>query len=206
MSHAKENEQTSHETRKSPGPETTELLAAAQRGDTDAKLALVTRAVPYVKAILRGRLPAAARGYEDTNDLAQDAILQTLRRLDRVTPRHAGAMPAYMGKAGWNLVRDHARAAARHPRQVELDDQIPSSRPSALNDLMRQENRRRVRRELRALSRKDQQILTLSAEGDRSLADIARLAGLPSAAAASMAIIRAERRLKDQLIAHSKGA
>src|SRR5688572_3737271 len=70
---------------------TMELLLRAQGGDRGAVEALLQRSLPSLRRWAHGRLPTAARGYLDTEDLVQESALHALRRLDYFEPRHVGA-------------------------------------------------------------------------------------------------------------------
>src|SRR5436309_7978487 len=71
---------------------TIELVVRAQNGDRAAVEALLQRCVPRLRRWAHGRLPAAARGGLDTEDLVQESVLHVLGRLDAFEPRHVGAM------------------------------------------------------------------------------------------------------------------
>lgn len=178
---------------------TVELLVSAQRGDGVAKQSLVVRALPRFKVWARGRIPPAARGHQDTGDLIQDAVFQMLCRLQQFTPRHRGAVPAYLQLTAKNRVRDEARRLARRPAAVELDERLPSDHPSPLAETLRNDDRRRVRRALATVRPKDRRLMMVRAQSACSLSDLAKMMGLPSASAAGMALHRAQRRLKAQL-------
>lgn len=178
---------------------TVELVAAAQKGDQAAKERLVVKALPRFKSWAHGRLPALARGHQDTQDLAQDAVLQLLRQLRHFTPRHEQAVLGYLRMTAQNRVLDEVRRAGRRPIPVELDEALPLQRPDPLTDLVRVSERQRVRRAIGQLRPKDRKIITRSANGSCRLAELAKLMGLPSAAAAGMALRRAELRLQAQL-------
>ena len=60
-----------------------ELIALARAGDSQALSALFTRQKASLKTWARGRLPQWARRALDTNDLIQEALLQTLRHIHR---------------------------------------------------------------------------------------------------------------------------
>jgi len=100
---------------------TVELLARARRGDAAAIETLLTRHLGPLRRFTRGRLPARARDLADTDDLVQDALLQTLKHLDGFEPRHPGALQAYLRQAVLNRMRDHLRRHARAPDRIELD-------------------------------------------------------------------------------------
>ena len=178
---------------------TIELLVAAQQGDQEAKARLVVRAAPRLKASMRRRLPVAARAYQDTDDLVQETLLQTLRRLKQFNPNHSGAVPTYLRRAAMNRVRDEARKIGRRPRAVELDDRVPSQQPDPLAQALKKETRQRLRRALGDLRAKDRRLLVTHATEQGTLSDLAKRVGLRSAAATGMALVRAERRLKAQM-------
>src|SRR5258706_15544900 len=74
---------------------TMELVIRARKGDRMATEALLERCLPQLKRWAQGRLPAAARGSLDTNDLVQDAAINLVKRLEVFEPRHVGAMQGY---------------------------------------------------------------------------------------------------------------
>jgi len=178
---------------------TIDLLVSAQQGSQDAKARLIVRAAPRLKASVHGRLPVAARAYQDTDDLVQEALLQTLRRLKQFRPEHSGAVPAYLRRAAMNRVNDEARRIRRRPRAVELDDRVPSQQPDPFEQATKSETRRRLRQALADLRAKDRKLLVIHATEQGSLSDLAKTMGLPSAAATGMALSRAERRLKTHM-------
>jgi RNA polymerase sigma factor (sigma-70 family) len=102
---------------------TVELLARARRGDDAAIETLFARHLGPLRRFTRGRLPARARDLADTDDLVQDALLQTLKHLDGFESRHPGALQAYLRQAVMNRLRDHLRRQARAPGRVDLDDE-----------------------------------------------------------------------------------
>ncbi len=175
------------------------LLTNAQAGDRRAKEQLLVETAPRIKSWLHGRLPRAARGHQDTDDLAQEALLHALRRIDVFDPRHSGAVPAYLFRSAVNRARDEARRANRRPQVVELDEQTPSATLDPLTSALRGEARRQLRAALSSLRQKDRQLLLARVEGPCRLAEVARKAGLRSEAAAGMAIGRARRKLRQRL-------
>src|SRR5207249_2827683 len=111
---------------------TIELVVRAQRGDRSAVEALLQRCLPSLKRWAHGRLPAAARGSLDTEDLVQESAMHVLRRLDVFEPRHVGAMQAYLRQSVINRIRDEVRRIGRHPPALELPEDYPSDRTSPL--------------------------------------------------------------------------
>jgi len=100
---------------------TVELLARARLGDQAAIEVLFARHLGPLRRFTRGRLPARARDLADTDDLVQDAVLQTLKHLDGFEPRHPGALQAYLRQAVLNRMRDHLRRHARAPDRIDID-------------------------------------------------------------------------------------
>src|SRR5262245_12412687 len=98
-------------TREEPlSPETTiELLELAKGGDPQALDRLLERCVPALRRWAHGRLPASARGMNDTADVVQDTIMSAMRRLEAFESRHQGALQAYLRQAVMNRIRDIIR-------------------------------------------------------------------------------------------------
>src|SRR2546426_406809 len=65
-----------------------ELVARAEAGNRAALDELLVRCLPSLRRWAHGRLPSAARGALDTEDLVQQAAFQTLRRLHLFQPHH----------------------------------------------------------------------------------------------------------------------
>jgi len=109
---------------------TTELLLRARHGDASAIDRLLTRHLSPLQRFAQGRLPGWARGLADTDDLVQDALLQTLKRLNAFESRHPGALQAYLRRAVMNRLREELRRQSRVPGQIlDLDDRgSPGSR------------------------------------------------------------------------------
>src|SRR4029453_6711983 len=91
-----------------PLESTQQLLDLVRQGDRDALERLYVRCLPPLRRWARGRLPAAARGALDTQDLVQDTVVNSLRRLDQFDSRHEGALQADLRQAGPNRIRDEA--------------------------------------------------------------------------------------------------
>ena len=183
---------------------TTELVLEAQRGSRTAREELLVRSLPSLRKWARQRLPPSSRGHMDTCDLAQEVALLTVAHLGRFIPEHAGSMAGFLRRVATNRVYDEFRRTVRRPECVELDERIPSGQPGPLDLAVREEERRRYGLALRKLRSKDRRLVVARTRGNCSLATIARRFGLPSVAAAGMAVRRAERRLKQQLAPSSQ--
>src|SRR5262245_59821821 len=75
------------------------LLERARAGDQAAIDALFERCVPPLLRWARGRLPRWARDLADTQDVVQDAVLQTFKQLKTFEARGEGALQAYLRQA-----------------------------------------------------------------------------------------------------------
>ena len=178
---------------------TDDLLAAAQTGDDAAKMQLVVNALPLAARRMRGRLPHNARDGQDTGDLLQYAALQLLQRRERFVPRHPMATQGYLCVSVSNRIRSELRRTSHRLVLTALDDELPSHCASPLTMVIRKELRQHIRLALAALRPKDRRILTTRATCQGSLADLAKTLGLPSPAAAGIALIRARTRFRFEL-------
>lgn len=167
--------------------------------DTASVDTLVQRCLPSVQRWAHGKLPRGSRGDFDTKDLVQEAALRMLKRRALFSPRHAHAVQAYLRRTVLNLVRDEARRLARRPEAVDLGDELPCDQTGPLEITIRRELRARYEEALRTLRPKDQRLIVASIDEERHVNDIARAFGLPSPAAARMAVARAFNRLMRKL-------
>src|SRR5262245_59355796 len=96
------------------------LIERAQAGDPDALDRLLASHLTPLRRWATGRLPHWARDVADTDDLVQDTLLQTFKRLDGFEVRGAGALLAYMRQSVLNRVRDELRRKGRRPETTAL--------------------------------------------------------------------------------------
>ena len=183
-----------------PNPlETTfELLARVRQGDRDALERLFARCLPALRRWARGRLPSAARGVLDTQDLVQDTILSSLRRLDHFESRHEGALQAYLRQAVLNRIRDEARRFGRRPTATELTDSQPSDAASPLDIAIGREGVERYEAALQRLRPADREAIIGRLEMQHDYQELATILGKPNANAARVAVTRALARLMEQ--------
>jgi RNA polymerase sigma-70 factor (ECF subfamily) len=177
---------------------TIELVLKAKSGDHMAVEVLLQRCLPPLKRWAHGRLPAAARGLFDTGDLVQEAAFHAVARLETFEPRQVGGMQAYLRKAVINRIRDEMRRVGRRPASVELSENHASDQTTPLEAAIRREIYRRYCEALLRLRSKDRRLIVARVELHWGLDEIARRFGLPSAAAARMAVNRALRRLESR--------
>jgi RNA polymerase sigma factor (sigma-70 family) len=174
---------------------TMELVIRARKGDRMATEALLERCLPQLQRWAHGRLPAAARGSLDTNDLVQDAAL--------FEPRHVGAMQGYLRQSVINRIRDEVRKIGRHAPPSELPEDHPSDRTSPLEAAIQAEAYERYRQALTRLEPKDRELIVARVEVQWSVAEIAQRFGMRTVDATRMAVSRAVRRLTEQMKALS---
>jgi RNA polymerase sigma factor (sigma-70 family) len=103
-------------------PESTfHLLDRARAGDQEALERLFERHVKPLQRWARGRLPRWARDLADTDDLVQDTLVQTFKRIEVFEPRRVGALQAYLRQAVLNRIRDELRSKRRQPDVTDLN-------------------------------------------------------------------------------------
>ena len=90
---------------------TVELVARAQQGDRSALESLFDRHRAPLRRWARGRLPRWARNLADTDDLVQEALIQTFKRIEDFEARGSGALQAYLRQALLNRLRKIADRA-----------------------------------------------------------------------------------------------
>ncbi len=173
-----------------------DLVARAQAGDRAALDELLVRSLPSVHRWAHGRLPIYARGALDTDDLVQQAALQTLKRLHLFEPRHVYSLQAYLREAVVNRIRDAVRTQARRGLMGDIPPNLPDDRfdeyaPSPLEEVLRQETVERYRRALKRLKTQEQRAVVLRLELELGFEELAEQLGKPTVAAARMAIKRA---------------
>src|SRR5439155_26664017 len=95
------------------------LLELAQAGDRAALDSLIARYLPRLQQWASGRLPRWARDMADTQDLVQETLFQTVKRIDRFESRGEGALLAYLRQAMLNRIREELRRANRRPAKRE---------------------------------------------------------------------------------------
>ncbi len=174
-----------------------ELLDRVRQGDQAALDRLLRRYVPALRRWASGRLPRWARDLAETEDLVQDTVLKSLRRLDAFEYRDEGALQAYLRRAVMNRIRDECRRVARRPHVGELDDRTPDDGLSPLEAAIGSEAVARYEEALQTLKRDDQQAIVARIEMGYSYEEMAVMLGKPTAEAARVAVSRALVRLAE---------
>ena len=179
---------------------TMQLLARARSGERTALELLYARYLPRLQRWAQARLPRGARGALETNDVVQDALLQTLHRLDDFDPKHSGAFRGYLRQALRHRIIDEARRVQRRPESEPASSGIVDPGPSPLDEVIGRECLERYERAFARLTPVDQAALTLRLEDKASYEEIAEELRKPSADAARMAVKRALVRLTSEMV------
>ena len=180
-----------------------ELVVRAREGDKAALDTLFERYRPRIQRWAHGRLPAAARGAHETNDLVQDTLMKVFQRLQQFEPRHPGAFQGYVWTTMWNCIRDVARRYQRVGNVGPLDSDIPAYEPSPFEIALGRETYARYERALEALRPEDREAIIARIELILPYAEVGAALGKPSVAAAQMAVSRALVRLAENM-AHER--
>lgn len=171
------------------------LLSRAKQGDSVAMEALMGRYLVRLQRWAHGRLPLTARTLIDTDDVVQDTVLNTFRRLEHFQPKHDGSLLAYLREAVSNRIRNELR---RRPpsidSEVELDG-LPSVMPSPLDHTVTRRSFERYEQALGALDEDERAAIVGRFEMGYSFDALARALDRPSADAARKVTERALRRL-----------
>ena len=178
---------------------TIELIARARSGDAVATEALLQRCLPPLKRWAHGRLPSAARGSLDTDDIVQSAALQLLKRLDRFEPQHVGAMQAYLRQSVINRIRDEVRRIGRQPPAIELPEELPSDKSSPLEHAIQAEAYERYLVALSKLRPRDRELIVGRIEMQWTFPEIHHRFEFSTIDAGRVAVGRAVRRLTSVL-------
>ena len=88
---------------------TLSLVQRAKAGDEAALQHLCARYVPRLHRWASGRLPGYARDLLATDDLVQDALFQTVRRIEDFRSEREGAFQTYLRQVLMNRIRDQIR-------------------------------------------------------------------------------------------------
>lgn len=193
------------ENRQIPAESSFELLQRARGGDHTALDRLVALYLPRLRRWATGRLPAWARDMADTQDLVQEALIQTFRKIESFEWRGDGALQAYLRQVVLNRIRDELRRAGRRPPREALDTQAPDSSPSPLEEAVGSEALDRYEQALQRLRPQEREAIVMRIELGFTHEQLATALNKPSANAARMAVERALLRLAAEMRAIATG-
>jgi len=184
----------------SAGSESTfHLLERARAGDQEALERLFARHLKPLQRWASGRLPKWARDLADTDDLVQDTLAQTFKRIDHFEPRHVGALQAYLRQAVLNRIRNELRRKGRQPQATDLDGVEVESVESPLEQAIGQEAVERYEAALQRLKAEEREAIIARVEMGYSFEELAEALGKPTPDAARKTAHRALVRLAEEM-------
>ena len=180
---------------------TFELIERAREGDQESLERLMARHLGPLRRFVSGRLPLWARDLSDTDDLVQDTLLRTFKKIEDIDVRGAGALQAYLRQAVMNRLRDELRRKGRAPAAVAIDanglDLVAEGSP--LEEAMGREAFERYQAALTRLRPEEREAIIARVEMDYSYAELAEILGKPTPDAARKAAQRALLRLAEEM-------
>jgi len=175
------------------------LIERLRQGDREALERLLARHAGPLRRWISGRLPRWARDLADTDDLVQDTLLRTFRKMEDFEPRHVGALQAYLRQAVLNRLRDELRRKGRAPSMVDLDDVRLEAAGSPLEEAIGREAVERYEAALARLKPEERELIIARVEMDYSYEELAEAFGKPTPDAARKAAQRALVRLAEEM-------
>jgi len=174
------------------------LLERARAGDEEATNQLFARHVRPLQRWASGRLPKWARDMTDTDDLVQETLLQTFKRIEQFEPRGVGALNAYLRQAVLNRIREELRRKGRRPDATGLSA-LEADGQSPLEQAIGNEAIERYERALSSLRPDEQDAIIGRIEFGYTYEELARELGKPTPDAARKAAQRALVRLIEEM-------
>ncbi len=178
---------------------TFQLIERFRGGDEQALERLFARHLPRLQRWAKGRLPKWARDLADTQDLVQETLLQTFKRIEGFEPAREGALQAYLRQAVMNRIRDEIRRVGRKPAQVELEGTEVDPSRSQLEEAVGMEEIERYENALARLRPEEREAIILRVELGYTYEELARMLGKPTSGAAHKATKRAVVRLAEEM-------
>ena len=192
----------SDETFKPPNADvesTLHLIGQARGGDQDALDRLFARHSEPLRRWATGRLPKWAPDVADTDDLVQETLLRTFRRIGDFEPRGAGALLAYLRQAILNAIREELRRKGRRPDGTVLDGLEADRALSPLEQAIGGEAVDRYERALARLKPGEREAIIGRIEMGYTYEELGAALGKPTADAARKAAQRALVRLVEEM-------
>ena len=175
------------------------LIERARAGDREALERLFARHLKPLQRWARGRLPKWARDLADTDDLVQDTLVQTFKRIEDFEPRRVGALQAYLRQAVLNRIRNELRRKGRQPHATDLDGLEVESVESPLEQAIGQEAVERYEGALQRLKAEEREAIIARVEMGYSFEELAEALGKPTPDAARKTAHRALVRLAEEM-------
>ena len=176
------------------GADTIEIIRLAQAGDETAKNLLLNRVRPVTLCWLRGRLPQV-RDMKGTEDLVQEVLLRTIRRLPVLNIPSASHFMGYLYRASINALRTECIHLSRRPAHEEIHSTLsdPTESPELHFDF--EESLARFDRCMQKLSPKKRGLVATRIPGGKTLDEIQVEFGYKSREAARVAVFNATNQL-----------
>lgn len=179
---------------------TLQLMERARAGDRQAVDLLFQRHAKPLRRWASGRLPRWARDLADTDDLVQDTLLRTFKRINEFEPRGVGALQAYLRQAVLNRIRDEFRRKSRRPEETDLDGvEVDAAAASPLEQAIGAEAVERYERALARLRPVEREAIIGRIELGYEYDELAEALGKPTPDAARRAAQRALVRLAEEM-------
>jgi RNA polymerase sigma-70 factor (ECF subfamily) len=175
------------------------LIERARTGDQEALNRLFARHSDPLRRWARGRLPKWARDIADTDDLVQETLLRTFKRIGDFEARGVGALQAYLRQAVLNAIREELRRKGRQPDATGLDGLEADRNLSPLEQAIGGEAIDRYERALARLKDGEREVIIGRVELGYSFEELADALGKPSADAARKSAQRALVRLVEEM-------
>jgi RNA polymerase sigma factor (sigma-70 family) len=178
---------------------TFQLIERARLGDQEALERLFGRHLKPLQRWARGRLPKWARDLADTDDLVQDTLFQTFKRIEDFEPRRVGALQAYLRQAVLNRIRNELRRKGREPHVTDLDGIEVESVESPLEQAIGREAVERYEGALQRLKAEEREAIIARVEMGYSFEELAEALGKRTPDAARKTAHRALVRLAEEM-------
>jgi len=175
------------------------LFERARSGDQDALDRLFARHSGPLRRWAAGRLPKWARDITDTDDLVQETLLRTFKRIETFEPRGVGALQAYLRQAVLNAIREELRRKERRPDATDLNGLEADNHLSPLEQAIGSEALDRYERALARLNEGEREVIVGRLEMGYTYEELADALGKPTADAARKAAERALLRLIEEM-------
>jgi RNA polymerase sigma factor (sigma-70 family) len=175
------------------------LIERARAGDSEALDLLFARHRKPLQRWASGRLPIWARDIADTEDLVQETLFQTFKRIGDFEPRRVGALQAYLRQAVLNRIREELRRKGRRPDATDLDDIPVDSDQSPLEQAIGREAVDRYEQALARLKPEEREAIIARVEMGYTYEELAEALGKPTPDAARKTAQRALVRLAEEM-------
>jgi RNA polymerase sigma factor (sigma-70 family) len=184
----------------SPMDSTRGLFFRAKNGDLEAREKLWKKLRERLCRYAHGRLPKRLRSLMETEDVVQDALAQTFRRVDLFDPKHSGAFGVALFVAMKRCLIDQHRRASRQPVAEGTATSLAAEGLSPMEEAIEKEKLEHVLTARGKLSEEDQALLNGRLELLLNWSEMALMFGKPSPDAARVAFERAVKRLVAKMV------